>query len=94
MNRTDLSAALATRLNISKKQATEIVGALFDGDTGIIAETLAKGESVALQGFGLFKVSQRAARTGSNPMTGVPISIPAKKSPKFSAGKVLKDTVK
>ena len=44
-------------------------------------------------GFGNFVVAKRAARTGRNPRTGEPIKIAASKTPKFKAGKGLKDAV-
>jgi DNA-binding protein HU-beta len=49
---------------------------------------------VTLVGFGTFKVAKRSARNGRNPQTGKPIKIKAKKVPKFTAGKALKDSVK
>ena len=44
-------------------------------------------------GFGTFEVAERPARTGRNPMTGKTIEIAASKSPKFKAGKALKDSL-
>ena len=73
-----------------KKQATEIVEAVFD----TITKTLAKGEEVAIAGFGTFRVAKRAARMGVNPRTGEKIQIAASIKPKFRAGKVLKEAVK
>jgi DNA-binding protein HU-beta len=49
---------------------------------------------VTLVGFGTFSVTKRAARKWRNPQTGAPIKIAAKKVPKFTAGKALKDAVK
>ncbi|MBQ7725289.1 MAG: HU family DNA-binding protein, partial [Lachnospiraceae bacterium] len=46
-----------------------------------------------LIGFGTFEVAKRAARKGRNPQTGKEIKIAASKSPKFKAGKALKDLV-
>ena len=46
-----------------------------------------------ITGFGSFGVFERAARTGRNPQTGATIQIAASKSPKFKAGKALKDAV-
>ena len=51
------------------------------------------GGDVQLIGFGTFSVGERAARTGRNPKTGANITIAASKSPKFKAGKALKDRV-
>ena len=73
-----------------KKQATEIVDAVFD----IITKSLSRGEEVAITGFGTFKVVKRAARMGVNPKTGEKIQIAASIKPKFRAGKVLKEAVK
>ena len=54
---------------------------------------LKKGGTVALIGFGTFSVSKRKAREGRNPKTGEAIKIAARKAPKFSAGKGLKDAL-
>ena len=58
---------------------------------GVTAEELKKGEKVQLVGFGTFEVSERAAREGRNPQTGETMEIKASKTPKFKAGKALKD---
>lgn len=63
----------------------------------VINETkknLKAGKDVVLTGFGSFTVSKRAARMGRNPQTGAALKIPAKKVPRFKAGKGLKDAVK
>lgn len=73
-----------------KKQATAAVEAVFD----TITKTLARGEEVAIAGFGSFRVTKRAARMGVNPKTGERIQIAASIKPKFRAGKVLKEAVK
>lgn len=73
-----------------KKQATAAVDAVFD----TITKTLARGEEVAIAGFGSFRVAKRAARMGVNPKTGERIQIAAAIKPKFRAGKVLKEAVK
>jgi DNA-binding protein HU-beta len=58
-----------------------------------ITETLKKGDSVSLIGFGTFKVADRKARKGRNPQTGEEIDIAASKVPRFVAGKALKEAV-
>jgi nucleoid DNA-binding protein len=55
---------------------------------------LKKKDTVALVGFGTFKVAQRKARKGRNPQTGAEIRISAKKVPRFAPGEALKDAVK
>ena len=58
-----------------------------------VGAQLKKGDKIQLVGFGTFEVAKRAARTGKNPQTGEAIKIAASKSPKFKAGKALKDLV-
>lgn len=89
MNKAELVAAVAERTELSKKDAEKAIKAITD----VIAEELVKGEKVQLVGFGTFKVTERAAREGRNPKTGEPMQIEASKSPKFEAGKALKDMV-
>ena len=62
--------------------------------TNVIADTLVDGDKVAITGFGTFEVVERAERLGRNPATGEAMTIAASKSPKFKAGKALKDAVK
>jgi DNA-binding protein HU-beta len=89
MNKTELIEALAAKFDLSKAAA----GRAVDGLTEIIAETLGKGDTVSLIGFGTFSVGNRAARTGRNPKTGAELKIAASKTPKFSAGAKLKSAV-
>ncbi|KPB01624.1 HU family DNA-binding protein [Ahrensia marina] len=89
MNKNELAGAVAEKAGMTKSDATAAVEALFE----VITETLKGGDDVRVLGFGNFVVQQRAATTGRNPMTGQPVDIPAKRVPKFSAGKGLKDAV-
>lgn len=90
MNKMELVDAMAKETGLTKKDTEKALKAF----TGIVAKELANGGSVQLIGFGTFAVGERAARTGRNPKTGSTITIPASKSPKFKAGKALKDLVK
>lgn len=89
MNKAELVAAVAEKAEISKKDAEKAVKALVD----TITAELIKGEKVQVVGFGTFEVSERAAREGRNPRSGETVTIAASKSPKFKAGKALKDAV-
>ncbi|SFP19612.1 HU family DNA-binding protein [Salibacterium halotolerans] len=89
MNKTDLINAVSEQADISKKDASKAVDAVFDS----ITETLKKGDKIQLVGFGSFEVRERAARKGRNPQTGDEIEIPATKNPAFRPGKQLKDAV-
>lgn len=90
MNKTELVAALAERMELAKKDAEKVLAVFTD----IVTEELVKGERVAITGFGTFEVANRAEREGRNPATGEPMTIAASKAPKFKAGKLLKDAVK
>ena len=87
MNKTELIAAIAERTELSKKDAEKALKAFTD----VVAEQLKNGEKVQLVGFGTFETSERAAREGRNPQTGETMTIKASKTPKFKAGKALKD---
>ena len=89
MNKTELIAAVAEKAEIKKTDAEKAIKALTD----VIAEELVKGEKVQIVGFGTFEISERAAREGRNPQSGETMMIEASKSPKFKAGKALKDMV-
>lgn len=89
MNKSELIDSIAAGSDISKAAA----GRALDSMIGAVTESLQKGESVSLVGFGTFSVKERAARTGRNPQTGEAIQIKAAKVPGFKAGKALKDAV-
>ena len=82
--------AVSEKVGGTKKQAEDAVDTLFE----TITATLAKGEEVAISGFGSFLVKRRAARMGVNPRTGERIQIAETVTPKFRAGKALKTAVK
>lgn len=90
MTKAELVDAVAAGAKISKASATKAI----DTFTGSITKTLKKGGKVTLVGFGTFSVSKRKTRKGRNPRTGDVIKIPATKTPKFSAGKALKQAIK
>lgn len=89
MNKTELVAAMAEQTQLSKKDAEAALKAFID----VVSDELKKGEKVQLVGFGTFEVVERAAREGVNPATGARMTINASRSPKFKAGKALKDKV-
>ena len=89
MIKSELISAIAERAEISKKDAEASLKAFMT----VVEEELKKGEKIQLVGFGTFEVAERAARTGRNPQTGAEMKIAASKTPKFKAGKALKDAV-
>ena len=89
MNKSEMIDMVAEAADISKAAAGRAVDAVFDGITG----SMKNGDSVTLVGFGTFSVGHRAARSGRNPRTGETIQIAEANTPKFKAGKALKDAV-
>lgn len=59
----------------------------------IICEALENGDEITLPNVGKFKVTERPARTGRNPQTGLAIEIAAKKVVKFVPAKALSDAI-
>ena len=89
MNKSELIEAIAQEADISKAAATKAL----DGMMNAVTNALKKGDTVTLVGFGTFYVGERAARQGRNPRTGEALTIAAAKTPKFRAGKALKDAL-
>lgn len=91
MNKAELINHISEKVNVTKKQAEDMVEAFV----GIVTETLSHGGEVNIAGFGAFMAKTRAARMGVNPQAPTEkIQIPAVTVPKFKAGKGLKDALK
>lgn len=89
MNRSDLIEKISVANGLSKAAAGAVLDTLID----TIQTAVKKGDTVTLVGFGTFKATKRAARTGKNPKTGEKIKIAAATVPKFSAGAKFKAVV-
>lgn len=89
MNKSELIETIAQEAGISKAAAQKAL----DATTNAVTNALKKGDTVTLVGFGTFYVGKRAERQGRNPKTGEPLTIAAAKTPKFRAGKALKDAL-
>ncbi|MEI6153978.1 MAG: HU family DNA-binding protein [Deltaproteobacteria bacterium] len=89
MTKAELISKMAAGAKISKVAAGKALDAFVDS----VKVALKKEEKVTLVGFGTFSVSNRKARMGRNPRTGKEIKIPARKVPKFKAGKAFKEAV-
>ena len=89
MNKTELVAAVAEKIGLTKKDAERVINATVE----TITETLVKGEKVQISGFGNFEVKAREARVGRNPRTKETIQIAATRTPAFKASKALKDSI-
>jgi DNA-binding protein HU-beta len=89
MRKSELVRELAEEHGLPRRQVDELVTGMLDK----ITDVLKTGDKVQLTPFGQFKVRDRAARMGRNPMTGEPVKIPAKKVLRFLAGRALKEAV-
>lgn len=89
MNKGQLVEAIATKTGLSKAQSEGALNSMIE----TISQSVKKGESVTLIGFGTFGLTKRAARKGKNPRTGEAIKIAARKIPKFSPGQSFKNLV-
>lgn len=90
MNKSELVYEVTNRLDVTRKEAEEVIDCFLD----LIAENLANGDKVVLSGFGTFEIRNRVSRSGVNPRTGERIDIPCQKTPAFKVGKILKDKLR
>lgn len=89
LGKTELIDAVAKATKLEKTKAKAVIEATID----VITKELKKNGRVQLTGFGTFSTIKRKKRMGVNPKTGDKITIPARKVPKFTAGKALRDTI-
>lgn len=89
MNKSELIDAASAKSGLTKADTDRAFRAFVES----ISEALAKGDTIALVGFGTFLVRERQERSGRNPRTGESIKIASAKIPAFKAGKALKDAV-
>lgn len=86
MNKAELVNRVSDSVEGGRSAAQHAVEAVFDA----IQEAVARGEKVAITGFGVFEKVDRAARTGRNPATGEPVEVKASSVPKFRPGSEFK----
>lgn len=89
VNKAEFVNAVAERTGENKAKAAELVDAVFE----TLTDVLRKGDDVRLPAFGVFVVSDTAARVGRNPQTKEEVQIPAGKRAKFRPGKALKEAL-
>ena len=85
----ELVEAVAKKTGFTKKESANAVNAVFEA----LQDIIASGDKISLVGFGSFDTVERGERTGRNPQTGEPMTIPARTVPHFKAGKGLKEAV-
>ena len=85
MNKADLIAKLAPKLNINQDEARVVLNSVLE----VITEALVEDKNIRLVDFGTFSVKQRAERMGHNPQTGERLKIEAKQIVTFKQRKAL-----
>ena len=89
MNKAQLADSLVDHFDGSRRAAAAAVDAVFD----TIAAAVAKGDKVAIAGFGNFDKKARKARTARNPLTGATVKVKATSVVKFKPAMALKEAV-
>ena len=89
MNKAELVDAIAKQTETTRSESEKFL----DSFIAIVSENMAEADGVRLVGFGTFKSTMRAKAVRRNPQTGKEMTVPAKKVPKFIAGKSLREKV-
>jgi len=89
LTKADMTESLFGELGLNKREARELVDALFE-DMRTALET---GNQVKLSGFGNFDLKDKDQRPGRNPKTGKEIPITARRVVTFRPGQKLKARV-
>ena len=89
VTRADLCEVVYQKIGLSRTESAALVESVLTE----VSDTLARGETVKLSSFGSFLIRDKGQRIGRNPKTGEPLQIKAAKTPKFRAGKALKDAL-
>ncbi|MGE4549529.1 MAG: HU family DNA-binding protein [Intestinibacillus sp.] len=89
MKKTDFIALVASKADMTKKDAEKALDAVMSA----VEDVLAEGDKLQLVGFGSFETKARPERIGRNPKSGEPMKIEAAVIPVFKPGKQLRDRV-
>ena len=89
LTKSQIMAELATRWNVSKRQAEE----MYEHFVKMAYEEIKRAGEFVMPGLGKMAKKHRAARVGRNPATGATIQIPAKTVVKFSVAKAAKESL-
>lgn len=90
MNKRELIAQTSEGASLTRAQAAKALDVMLEA----VTKALAKGQTVAITGFGSFSVTRRSEHVCRNPKTGEQVSVPASRTPRFRPSKILKDAVK
>jgi integration host factor subunit alpha len=86
VTRADLTEALHEEVGLTRQDCAALVERTLD----LVAEAMARGETVKLSGFGVFQVRAKRQRMGRNPKTGEPATIDPRRVIGFRASQVIK----
>ena len=89
MNKSELIEAVAHEMNMTPREASDVVSTILDS----MCDTLAKGNTIEIRGFGSFVIKDYESYLGRNPKTGEKIKVPPKRLPFFKVGKELRERV-
>lgn len=89
LTRADLCEAVHDEVGLSRQECAGLVERTLE----LIVESLARGETVKLSGFGVFQVRDKRARMGRNPKTGEPAAINPRRVISFRASQIMKGRV-
>ena len=89
MTKSELIETIATRIDVPKKRAEDVVNAVFDS----MKDALMENERIEIRGFGSFSIREYRAKRGRNPRTGAAVDVDEKRSVHFKAGKELRERV-
>ena len=92
----DLAKRVVARLKAEETAHTNVQAVIhvMDALGEEVKNALLNGENVLLLGLGTLMLTERSARPGSNPLTGVPMTVPAMYRPKLKASSPLKKALK
>lgn len=86
MTKKEIVIKIAEETRLKQVDVKKVVQRTLDH----IIDSLAKGETVELRNFGVFKVRSRKSRVGRNPKTGATVPIPEKRIVSFKSGMIMK----
>ena len=89
VTRADLTEALHDEVGLTRQDCATLVERTLD----LVAEAMARGETVKLSGFGVFQVRSKRQRMGRNPKSGEPATIDPRRVIGFRASQVIKGRI-
>lgn len=89
VTRAELAEAVFREVGLSRNECAKLVESVLD----LIAEAVARGETVKISSFGSFSIRSKGQRIGRNPKTGHEVPILPRRVLVFHASHVLKDRI-